>query len=97
MGFDSGIWRCLDTYRGSRRLVALPGRPLGMGVTLGLDVGGCCSVGLRAISLRSLGLSWDAMVLGAGTTASATGVRAGARCLGGKPGLQCWLVSARTP
>ena len=57
-----GTWR--ETQRLWRRLVsigrrgmgAVPRRPLGVGGAVGLDLGGRCSVGIRAGALRPLGL-----------------------------------------
>ena len=76
LGGHVGLWLCL--VPGCRRgLGALQPGVLGVGLALGLDLGRSGAVGLRAVSLRALGLLAPALVLDPGAAPPATDLRAG--------------------
>jgi hypothetical protein len=57
----------VDAYIGRRELGALSRRALGMDCTLGLDLGGRSAVGIRTLSLWTLGFVWRTLGLDTGT------------------------------
>jgi hypothetical protein len=82
MARRSQLRTCLVPHAGSRRMGALSRRPLGLDFSLGLDLGGRRSVGLCAVSLRTLGDGRRPLGLGCWTGGRCAGLRARA---GGLP------------
>ena len=68
----------LDAGQRRRRLGAVQRRPLGLGAPVGLDLGRCRAVGLRALPLWPLGQLSQPLVLGAWHLRCPAGLRAGA-------------------
>ena len=60
------VWRRLDPARGRCRLGALPQRAMGVGRTVGLELGWPGAMGLCALPLRSLGAPPRRLGLGTG-------------------------------
>ena len=89
LGADARIRRAVAARRRANRLGALQHRPLGLGAPVGLDLGRRCAVGLRAVSLRPLGLPPRRVVLVARYLRRSAGLRAGAGRLDG------WLACQR--
>ena len=67
-----------DPCRGELGTVSL--RTLGLGRAVGLDLARRCAVGIRAVSLWTLGVSLEPLVLGTRSDRRASGLRAGAGC-----------------
>ena len=81
----NGTWRNEPGYgnvwvpnRVCCRLDAVPRRTLGMGRSVGLDLGGRCALGFRRVPLRPLGELERNVGLGAGSRAQPGRLRAGA-------------------
>ncbi len=75
------LWPGLVSGRSAGWLGALSLRPLGVDATLGPDVDRRPALGLRAVSLRTMGDDRRAMGLGPGRPGRARGLCAGAGCL----------------
>src|SRR5262245_42230221 len=74
MARRGGVWPGVGAIRCPDRLGAVSRRALGMGRTLGLDLGRSRALGVRALSLWALGERARAMGLGARSARGAAGL-----------------------
>ena len=84
----AGLWVCVGAARRHGGVGAVPLRTLGMGRALGLDLDRRCTLGLRAVPLRPLGLLGRGVGLGPRSRRGPAGVRPRARRVRGRPELE---------
>jgi FecR protein len=80
--YGTGLWHMLAAHRPGSGLGAIPFRTLDLGRSLGLDVGGKRTLGIRSIPLWTLGFRRDRMDMGSGTQRCAAGLCSGIGGLG---------------
>src|SRR5881392_3620291 len=87
MGKLRDLRQCLVPDDGCGRLGAVPLRSLGLGRSLGLDLGRRCAMGIRTLSLRPLGMAVRTLGLVSRRLCPAAGMGACARRLVWRSGM----------